>query len=73
VHERQDDGAPRVVEGHHVIHPVMLMIFHRLIIVVIEPISRLRHQQEGYIPMVEMKPDTFIIADPLAKISVAYG
>jgi hypothetical protein len=26
--------------------------------------SRLRHQQEGYIPMVEMKPGTFIIADP---------
>jgi hypothetical protein len=73
VHERQDGGASRVVEGHHVIHSIVLTIFHRLVPVVIEPMSRLRHQQAGYIPMVEMKPDTFIIDDPLAKIIVAYG
>jgi hypothetical protein len=64
---------PRVVKGHYVVHPIVLTIFHRLVPVVIEPMSRLRHQQAGYIPMVEMKPGTFIIADPLAKISVAYG
>jgi hypothetical protein len=23
VHEWQDGGAPRVVEGHHIVHPVM--------------------------------------------------
>jgi hypothetical protein len=73
VQEWLGGGAPRVVEGHHVVLPVVLMIFHRLILVVIEPMSRLRHQQEGYIPKVKMKPGTFIIADPLAKISVAYG
>jgi hypothetical protein len=73
VHERQDDGAPRVVDGHHVIHRVVLTIFPLLVPVVIEPVSRLRYQQAGYIPIVEMKPGTFIITDALAKISGAYG
>jgi hypothetical protein len=72
-HKRQDGGAPRVVEGHHIVHLVMLTIFPRLIPMVIKPMSRRRHQQAGYIPMVEIKPGTFIIADSLAKISVAYG
>jgi hypothetical protein len=34
---------------------------------------RLRHHQARYISMVKMKPGTFIIADLLAKVSVAYG
>jgi hypothetical protein len=44
-----------VVEGHHVVHPIMITIFHRLFLVVIEPMCRLRHQQAGYVPIVEMK------------------
>jgi hypothetical protein len=44
IHEWQDGGTPRLVEGHHVVHYVMLTIFPRLIPVVIEPMSRLRHQ-----------------------------
>jgi hypothetical protein len=51
----------------------MLTIFLCLIPEVIKPMIRLGQQQAGYIPVVEMKPGTFIIADPLAKISVAYG
>jgi hypothetical protein len=55
VHERQDGSAPSVVEGHHVVHPVMITIFHHLFLVVIEPMCRLRHQQAGYVPIMEMK------------------
>jgi hypothetical protein len=72
-HERKDGGVPRVVKGHHIVHLVVLTIFPRLVTVVIKPMSRLRHQQTWYISMVKMKPGTFIIADPLAKVSVAYG
>jgi hypothetical protein len=53
MHEWQNDGTPRMVEGHHIVHPIVLTIFGRLIPVVIEPMSRLRHQWEGYISMVE--------------------
>jgi hypothetical protein len=72
MHEWQDDGTPRVVEGHHIVHLVVLTIFPCLVPMLNKPRSRLTHQQVGCIPMVEKKPGTFIIADPLAKISGAY-
>jgi hypothetical protein len=45
MHEWQDGNTSRMVEEHHVVHPVVLMIFPCLVPVLIEPRSRLTHQQ----------------------------
>ena len=70
VHERQNGGVPRTVEGHHVIHCVVQMIFSRLVPVLIDPTSRLGHQQAGFIPTELI---TFTIADPLVQLPRACG
>ena len=73
VHERQYGGAPRMVEGHQVVHRVMHTIYFLLIIVLIEPIIWLRHQQAGFIPMVQAPSRTFVVADPLVQLLGACG
>jgi hypothetical protein len=56
----------RMVEGHQVVHGVMQTICSRYIPVVIEPISRRRHQQEWSIPMVHL---TFILVDSVVELT----
>ena len=58
-HERQDGSAARMVEGHDVVHHAGPMIG------IIVPTGRIRHQQAGFIPMVQAPSRTFVVADPL--------
>ena len=70
VHERQNGCVLRTVEGHHVVHRVVQTIFSCLVPVLIDPTSRLRHQQAGFIPTELI---TFTIADPLVQLPRACG
>src|SRR4051794_30073919 len=70
VHERQNGSVPRTVEEHHVVHRVVQTIFSRIVPVFINPTSRLRHQQAGFIPTELI---TFTIADPLVQLPRACG
>ena len=55
-----------MVEGHHVVH----LIVQSKIISCLVPVSRLRHQQAGFIPTELI---TFTIADPLVQLPRACG
>jgi hypothetical protein len=70
VHERQGDRTARMVEGHQVIHGIMQTRCCRQVPVFTEPISRRRHQQAGFIPMVHL---TFIIADLVVELPGTCG
>ncbi|KAK1694437.1 hypothetical protein QYE76_011134 [Lolium multiflorum] len=54
-----------MVEGHQVVHGIMQTRCSRHVPVFIEPISRRRHQQAGFIPMVHL---TFILADHVVEL-----
>lgn len=70
VHERQGDRTARMVEGHQVVHGIMQTRCCRQVPVFTEPISRRRHQQAGFIPMVHL---TFILADPVVELPGTCG